>query len=202
MMNGHRVALACLAFACVGLFSPVLAAGGEGDAGSALMTPKWGIFIWTSVTFIIVLIVLSRVAWKPLLGALEEREGTIRDSLQQAQSDREEAAAQLAEHKQLVEEARRDRAEARERGQREAEQLKEQILGEARAERERMLEQSERQVEAAMTQARAEMRQLVVDLSIQAAEKLMVKNLDDPTQRRLVEDYLADLERGGQTPSA
>lgn len=200
-MTRRAFTLASLVLAGSGV--PAFAAGGEGggDAGSALMTPSWGIFIWTVITFVIVFLILNRFAWKPLLGALEERESTIRDSLQKAQADREAAAAQLAEHRSLVDEARRDRAEARERGQREAEQLKEQILGEARAERERMLEQSEKQVSAAMTQARAEMRQLVVDLSIQAAEKLMVKNLDDPTQRRLVEDYLADLERGGTSPS-
>ena len=197
-------ASACLALAAA---APVVAAGGDdhggGAPGSKLLQPEWGVFFWTGITFLIVLVIMSRVAWKPLLGALEQRENAIRDSLKQAQDDRDAAAKQLAEHRGLVEEARRDRAEARERGQREAEQLKEQILGEAREERERMLDQTQRQVDASMRQARSEMRQLVVDLSIQAAEKLVTRNLDDPTQRKLVEEYLADLERGDRpNPSA
>ena len=188
---------------------PVLAVGAEhgdgggGGLGEALVAPNPGIFIWTLVTFILVLFVLRRFAWGPLLGALETREKSIRDTLEQAQNDRDEAAKLLEEHKTLLADARRERQEASERGQREAERMKEEILGDARSQRDQMLKQTQEQVDVAMRQAKAEMRGLVVDLSIQAAEKLMAKNLDDGTQRKLVEDYLADLDNAsGSRPTA
>lgn len=183
--------------------SASFASGGEegGSLGEMLITPHTGIFIWTLVTFLLVLFVLSRYAWKPLLGALETREETIRSTIEQAKNDREEAAKLLAEQKELLSESRRERSEALEKGQREAETLKAEILEEARGQREKMMKQTQDQIDAGMRQARSEMRSQIVDLSIQAAEKLMAKNLDDSTQRRLVEDYLAGLERTGDSGS-
>ena len=201
MQRGLLAGLLVLASAA----APAVAAGGGGgeDLGTKLISPNPGIFVWTLITFIIVLLVLRRFAWGPLLGALEAREKTIRETIEQAQKDREEAAASLKEHRALVEEARRERQAAVETGQREAERLKEEILSEARAQRDQMLQQTQNQVDTAMRQAKAEMRGLVVDLSIQAASKLLAKNVDDSTQRKLVEDYLVDLERSddGQRPS-
>lgn len=179
------------------------AAAAEGG-GSALISPNPGTLIWTIVTFAVFAFVLGRFAWKPMLAALNERERTIRDSMEQAKRDRLEAERILGEHRELLDQARRERAEAVAAGQRDAEKLKEEILGEARAERERMLEQTKEQVEAGMRQARAELRRVATDLAIRAAEKLITRNLDDATQRKLIEEHLADLERGGGTapPSA
>ena len=64
---------------------------------------------------------------------------------------------------------------------------------------EQLLEQTEAQVQAGMRQARSELRGVAVDLAIQAAGKLLARNLDDQTQRKLVEDYLADLESSGES---
>jgi len=174
--------------------APVAAAEG---GGSALISPNPGTLIWTVVTFALFAFILGRFAWKPMLAALNERERTIRDSIDGAKRDREEAERILGEQRALLEQARRERAEAVAAGQRDAEKLKEEILDQARAERERMIEQSRAQVEAGMRQARAELRREAVDLALRAAEKLITRNLDDATQRKLVEEHLADLERGG-----
>lgn len=194
-------AAAVLAVALLGL--PALAVEeGEGGLGAKLITPNPGTFIWTLLTFLLVVIFLGRFAWKPLLGALESREQTIRETIDQARKDRDEAAKLLDEQKALLAESRKERAEALERGQREAEELKADILEQARGQREQMMKQTEEQIAAGLRQARNEMRDQIVDLSIQAASKLMARNLDDPTQRRLVEEYLDDLERGGGTSSS
>lgn len=179
---------------------PALAS--EGGGGAKLVEPQFGTIFWTTVTFIVLVFLLARFAWKPLLGALNERETSIRQSIEQARQDREEAEKLLGEHRDLLGQARRERAEALSTGQRDAEKLKAEILEEARKQREQLLEQTEAQVQAGMRQARAELRTVAVDLAIQAAEKLLTKNLDDATQRRLIEDYLADLERPGEPTSS
>ena len=112
---------------------------------------------------------------------------------------REDAQRLLEEHRGLINLARKERAEAVEAGRRDAERLKAEILDEARKQREQLQKQSEAQIEAGLRQARAELKGEAADLAIQAAGKLMGKNLDDATQRRLVEDYLADLERLGSS---
>ena len=200
-MRLSRTAAVGIALAAVGV--PVLASEG-GGGGSALITPEVGTFFWTLITFVVLAILLGRFAWKPLLGALDERETSIRESIEQARRDREAAEGLLVEHRELLDQARRERAEAVAAGQRDAEKLKGEILAEARDQRAQLLEQTEAQVQAGMRQARAELRTVAVDLAIQAAEKLITKNLDEPTQRQLIEDYLADLEKNeeaGPPPS-
>jgi F-type H+-transporting ATPase subunit b len=173
---------------------PVMAST-EGGGGASLIEPQLGTIFWTTVTFLVLIFLLGRFAWKPLLGALQERETSIRESIEQARKDREHAEELLGQHRGLLDEARRERAEAVNVGQRDGEKLKAEILAEARKQREQLLAQTEAQVAAGMQQARAELRTITVDLAIQAAEKLLSKNLDEQTHRRLIEEYLADLEK-------
>jgi len=182
---------------------PVLASEeGGGGAGAALIQPQIGTVFWTLLTFLILVVLLRLFAWKPLLGALQAREQSIHDSIEHARKDREEAESLIVQHKELLDQARRERAEAVTEGQRDAEKLKAEILDEARKQREQLLAQTQTQVEAGLRQARAELRTVAVDLAIQAAEKLISRNLDEPAQRRLVEEYLADLERSGDSGTA
>ena len=197
-MRLSRTVAAGIALAAAGI--PVLASEG-GGGGSALITPEVGTIFWTLVTFLVLVVLLGRYAWKPLLGALDERETSIRESIEQARKDREDAEGLIQQHRELLDQARRERAEAVAAGQRDAEKLKGEILEEARSQRARLLEQTEAQVQAGMRQARAELRNVAVDLAIQAAEKLIAKNLDEQTQRKLIEEYLADLEQNEEAGS-
>jgi len=179
-----------------------LASEGGGGGGNALITPQFGLIFWTALTFVLLVLFLGRFAWKPLLGAIEERERTIREGLEQARRDREDAAQILEQHKSLLDQARRERAEAVTAGQRDAERVKLEILEEARAQREQVLRQTDAQIAALVRQAREELRSVAADLAIQAAGKLLAKSVDDATQRKLVEDYLKDLGELPSGPSA
>jgi F-type H+-transporting ATPase subunit b len=196
-MRSARVAIVCLIPGVAAV--PVAASGGGG--GSSLIEPNVGTIFWTVVTFVILAFLLGRYAWKPLLGALQERERSIQESIDQARGNREQAEKLLDEQRQLLDQARRERAEAVAAGQRDAEKVKAEILQEAREQREKLLNQTQAQVEAGLRQARSELRGIAADLALRAAEKLLVKNLDDASQRKLVEDYLADLERSNSPPS-
>ena len=200
MTRLRQVAVALVVFAASA--NGLLAAGGGGEVdGSMLVNPNIGTLIWTIVTFVIFAFLLWKLAWGPLVKALDSRETSIRESIESAQKEREEAEKVLAESKQLVAEAHRERATAMASAQEEAERLKAEILEEARQEREKTLQQTEAQVQASLRQAKSELRGEAVDLAIQAAGKLLHKNLDDATQRQLVESYLADLEKSGDAGS-
>jgi F-type H+-transporting ATPase subunit b len=177
--------------------APVLASEGAeaGGGGSALITPHIGLIFWTLVTFLLLLFVLSKFAWGPIIQAMNAREDGIQNELDKSRNEREEASRLLEEHRAMLTLARKERADAVEAGRRDAERLKTEILDEARKQREQLLKQAETQIDAGLRQARAGLKDAAADLAIQAAGKLMGKNLDDATQRRLVEDYLADLER-------
>jgi len=183
---------------------PVLAAGDEhgGGGGFSLVRPEWGLIVWTSLTFVLLAFLLGRFAWKPLLGAIEQRERLIEDSLGRAKAEREQAEKLLEEHRALVAEVQRARAGVLEDAEKEGQRLKDDLLEEARRQRERLLRQTEEQVEASLAQAKAELRGTAVDLAIQAAGRLLEQNLDDVKQRKLVEDYLVELEGDSSGPVA
>lgn len=170
---------------------PALAS--EGGGGS-LIDPNPGTIFWTIVTFLFLMVILGRYAWKPLIGAIEDREKSIRGDLEQAASSRSEAESLVAEQRELLTSARRERAEAVEQGKRDAERVKEEILEEARRQREQVLKDTEAQVQAGLRKAQADLRGTAVNLAILGAEKLLSVKLDDAAQRRLVEEHLADLE--------
>jgi F-type H+-transporting ATPase subunit b len=202
-MAGRLLARSVLVLAWA---APVLASEGAEAAskgGNVLITPEIGLIFWTLVTFLALLFVLSKFAWGPIIKAMNAREDGIKSDLDNARKEREEAQRLLEDHRGLLTQARKERAEAVEAGRRDAERLKAEILDEARKQREQLMKQAETQITAGLRQARAELKGEAADLAIQVAGKLMGKNLDDATQRRLVDDYLADLERlgsGSDTP--
>ena len=179
--------------------SPALASG---DAGGSLLTPQIGTVFWTLVTFLIMVFLLGRYAWKPLMGAVDARERSIRDSFEQAAKDRDQAQGLIEQHRGLLAEARRERASAVEQGKRDAEKVRAEMLEDAKREREQVLAETRAEVEAGIRKAHEELRETAVDLAIRAAGKLLSKNLDDATQRQLVEEHLADLEQRPRDSSA
>ena len=186
-------------------FLPALASeGGEaaGKGASALITPDIGLMFWTLVTFAILLVLLGKFAWGPIVAAMNAREDGIRGDLEKARKDRDDAQRMLDEHKALIAQARKERAEAVEAGRKDAERLKADILEQARKERETLVGQAQAQIEAGLRQAKSELKGIVADLAIRAAGKLIGSNLDDATQRRLVEDHISDLERMGPGSSS
>lgn len=194
-MSARRIS--ALASAAIGAASTAFAAEGHGGGGggSALITPQIGLIFWTTLTFVLLLVLLRRFAWKPILGALETREKQIREDLDQAKRGREESEKLLEENRAVLNQARRERAEAVEAGRRDAETLKADILEEARRQRESLLQQTQSQIQAELRAARADLRKEAADLAIAAAARILAKNLDDSSQRKIVEDYLADLEK-------
>jgi len=161
--------------------------------GSNLITPDPGTVLWTLITFFILAVLLAKFAWKPLLTTLQERERTIRESLEQAQKARAEGEETLRRNQEILSQARRETAAILEQGKREAETLRAEILAQARKEAQDLVEQGKRQVQFEQKQAMEQLRRQVADLAIQAAERLITRSLDDSAQRQLVDDYVRGL---------
>ncbi|HEV8701426.1 MAG TPA: F0F1 ATP synthase subunit B [Candidatus Polarisedimenticolia bacterium] len=166
--------------------------------GSQLITPDPGTIIWTIITFAVLAFLLGKFAWKPLLLTLEEREKTIKESLDQAQKARAEAEESARRHQETLAQARREVAALIEQGKRESEIVRAEILAKSRKEAQDLVEQGKKQVQYEQKKAMEDLRRQVADLAIQAAERLISRSLDDSHQRELVDGYVRDLSAIGQ----
>lgn len=162
-----------------------------------LISPEPGMILWTLITFGLLVLILRFFAWKPLLGVLDERERTVRESLESAEKAREEAQSVLEENRRILAEARRASGDILQKAGQEAEQVKSGIMQKARDEHEELLERGRAEIEREKRAAIREIRGVAADLAMSAAEKLIESKLDDEANRRLVEGYLEDLEGAG-----
>src|SRR5262245_1322733 len=169
----------------------VLAAGGLTDVNAALT-------LWTLVLFGLFALVLGKFGWKPLLAMIEEREKSVRDSVEGAQKASAEAAALLEKHKELIREAGRERDEIMKRSLKEAEQLKAELVEKARSEGESLLKRAKDQIEREKSLAIQELRTQVADIAVDAASKIVQSSLTPEAQKKLVSDYIANLPKAVQ----
>ena len=149
-----------------------------------------GLMIWTIVTFVVLLVVLRAVAWKPLLAMLAEREQRIQESLDQAERAKTDAQAAVEENRQAMAKARVDAQETVARGREAAERLAQDVRQRAEGQAEQMIEQASRTIQQEKDRAISELRRQVADLAIQAAGKVLDENLDDARNRKLVDEYI------------
>jgi F-type H+-transporting ATPase subunit b len=163
-----------------------------------LLTPDIGLMFWTIVTFLMLVAVLKRYAWGPLLAAIGEREARLKADAAAAQLAREEAQriqAQLAE--QLAQaSARREEvlARAAKEGEAVLGQFREEAEKQARALRDKTAAELAREKDRLVKELRGE----VADLSVRAAEKLLRKSVDPAVEKLVLDDFLKNLEPGGK----
>ena len=163
---------------------------GAGEAPSGLLSPNGGVMVWTLVIFIVLLVVLSKYAFKPITKAVEDREKSLADAIEAAQRDREESGRLLQDQRDQIEgardEAQRIIAEARTA----AEQVRGKMIEQAHGETTDLLDRARREIVAERDRAIADMRLEAVDLAIAGASRVIGKNMDDQSNRQLVESFL------------
>ena len=160
-----------------------------------LVTPDVGTIFWMLLMFILVLIILKKFAWIPILNALANREKSIEDSLRSADRAREEMEQLKAENEKVMAEARQERDSML----RDTKKLSEKILSEARdkaREEARLLIEATRElIENEKVSAVDEIRRQVAELSVNIAEKILREKLkDDKQQKELVDKLLKDIK--------
>ena len=173
---------------------PAYAADAAPEAGLSPFAGDLGNAIWTLGIFLIVVLVLGKFAWGPVLGLLKEREDFIRKSLHDAKRDRDEAEARLKEYTVQTQNARAEAASLVEEARRDSERLREELRSKAKAEAETILKNAERQIQLETGRALAQIRTEAVDLSVMIASKLIGRNLTGADNERLIEDALKQVE--------
>jgi F-type H+-transporting ATPase subunit b len=160
-----------------------------------LLSPNWGLAFWLTLTFLILLFVLRRYAWGPIVSAMEEREKTIDSSIQRA----EEALAEAKEIQADNEKARREAEQKAQRILREAREQAEQLADEERQTTQEQIDemklQAHDEIGREKQSALNELRSEVADLAVQAAGKILHEDMNQDRQRRMVDEFLEDLPR-------
>jgi F-type H+-transporting ATPase subunit b len=149
-----------------------------------------GPILWTIVNFLILLVLLRAVAWKPILKALETRESTINDALNRAEVAKADAERILAENQKALQKAEEESQRVLRESREHATRLQAEASQKAQDESRRMLEQAQQEIERSKQQALNELRNEVATLAVGAAERILNESLDADKHKRLVENYL------------
>ena len=171
---------------------PAAAAGSEA-VKPGLLSPSGGLMFWTLIIFVILAFILSRFAFKPITEAVEAREKALEDAIAGAKADREAAAKLLAEHQAQIEGARAEAQKMIVEGRQIGEKIRAEMVEETRGQQQEMLERARREIEAEKQRAIADLRREAVDLAIAGASKVIEKNLDDASNRQIVESFLSSI---------
>jgi len=159
-----------------------------------LITPDIGLIFWMTLSFAIVLAILKKFAWKPILQGLKDREDSIRESLSSAEKAREEMAKLQSDNEKLLDEARLERDEIIKEALATANTIKEEAKNETSKISGKMIEDARTLINSEKQGALAEIKELVASLSMDIAERLMRRNLsDDKSQRELVDQFIKEI---------
>ncbi len=155
-----------------------------------LVSVNPGLIIWTIVTFLILVFVLGKWGWGPIIRALEGRESRIHDALSEAEKARAEARELREQYDGLISRAEDESREIIQSGRDTAEKLRREMEANSRAEAARVLEQARNDIKNAKDAALREIRDTVADLATEAAGKIVQKNLDAEGHRSMVDDLI------------
>ena len=160
-----------------------------------LITPAIGLIFWTTLTFVILFFLLKKMAWKPILSAVEDREKSIKDALASAENARKEMQNLTADNERILKEARSDREELLKEARSMREQMIEEAKGEAQVEADKLIAKAKESIVNEKLAAIADLKSQVADLSIGIAEKLLKNQLTSKDKQvALVENLLKDVK--------
>ncbi|MBI3493824.1 MAG: F0F1 ATP synthase subunit B [Acidobacteria bacterium] len=159
-----------------------------------LVQPDPGLFIWTIVTFLVLLTLLAKFAWRPLLQALENRQALIRKSLDDAQQAKQELERLQQESAQIIKAARVEAETIVTKSRADGERLREEMKQKARSDADAIVRNAERQIQLETARALQQIRREAVDLSVMIASKIIGRNLSKEDNESLIEEALRQIE--------
>ena len=159
-----------------------------------LIQPDPGLFIWTIVTFLVLLALLAKFAWRPLLQALESRQERIRKSLEDAERARQELERLQQESAKMMQQARIEAESIVTQTRADAERLREELKQKAKDEADNILRNAQQQIQLQTRQAIQQIRHEVADIAVLLASKLIERNIAKEDNARLIDDTLKQIE--------
>ncbi len=160
-----------------------------------LLIPGEGLIIWQLIIFVLLFLLLSQLAWKPIISSLKERERSIQDALDTAEKARLEMSQLRSDNEKLLKEAREERDRILREAREVSNRMKDDAQAEAKKTADRIIEDAKAAINVEKQAALKEVKIQVAMFSLDIAEKLMKKNLSsDKAQKDLVESYVKDLK--------
>jgi len=172
----------------------LLAFSSEGGGGS-LVDINPGLIFWTVITFILLLLILKKIAWKPILTALDQRENTIKESLEKAERAKDEAQRILYENQASLLKVEEESKKIIEQGRIYAEKLKDQVLKESKDQAQNILTEAAAEIERKKEAAFGELKSQVADFVIQTTEKVLGETVDKNVHKRIVDKYINEIAK-------
>lgn len=159
-----------------------------------LVQPDPGLFIWTILTFLVLLALLAKFAWKPLLQALDSRQDSIRKSLDDAELAKQELERLQRESTKIIQEARIAAEAIIGQSRSDAEKVREDLKVKAKEEAEGILRNAQQQIQLQTRQALQEIRHEVADMAVMIASKVLERNVSKEDNERLIDDALKQIQ--------
>ena len=153
-----------------------------------------GLFIWTILTFLVLVALLARFAWRPLLQALEGRQAAIAKSLEDAAQAQEELEHLNRESAQMMQQARVEAEAIVSRSRSDAEVLREELKQKSRAEAATIVANAEKQIQLETARAVQQIRSETIDLSVDIASKILRRQVSKTDHEGLIEETLQQVE--------
>ena len=178
----------------LGFMYTIFAVVSEGGGGS-LIDVDPGLIFWTVITFVALLLILRKVAWKPMLTALDERESAIKESLEKAEKAQAEAQKVLKENEANLAKAEEESKKIIDQSRSYAEKLKDQMLVESRQQAKKMIDDATAEIERKREASFNELKAQVSAIAVDAAEKILKENLDQEKNRKIVDNYINEITK-------
>jgi len=172
----------------------IVVAAEESGGGKFLVTPGIGLMVWTLLIFFFTMWVLSKVAFPRIQEALEKRANAIRENIEAAERQRQEADKLLEEYRGRLQEAREQADDILARSRKAGDTAKAELAAEGKERREELLAAAKRDIEAETRRSLEQIRKEVANLTVLATEKVTRKSLDDADHKRLIEDALGEVD--------
>lgn len=163
-----------------------------------LLSPDSGTIFWTVLTFVVLLLILKKFAWKPILKTLEDRENTIKVSLDEAEQNQKESEKYREEQAQLLEKLKKESADLFHQSKLDAENARKKLMDQARDDSEKLLSHAKNEIELSKLEAIGEIREHAVDLSIAAAKKVIGESFTEKDHLDLIEKSIQDLAKSNE----
>lgn len=171
----------------------VIAAGGGENGGLLDVNP--GLMIWTVITFVILILILKKVAWKPILTALDKRESDIKESLAQAEKAKDEAKKILEENQANLAKAEEESKKIIEQSRAYAESLKEQLIKDSKDQAKKIVDEASSEIQRKKDAAFEELKGQIAEIAVNAAEKIIRGSLDAQKSKQIIDKYLNDVNK-------
>jgi F-type H+-transporting ATPase subunit b len=160
-----------------------------------------GLMVWTIVIFLLLVALLRKVAWKPIVGALDERTRHIKDSLEKAEAAQRAAENARAEYEAMIAKASKEAQELIARGRKAAEGMRDEIVAKAQSESEQLRQRTIREIDLARQKALEEIKHTAAQLSVDIAGKIIGRSLAAKDHQDLIRQALREMQFTGSEPN-